>query len=92
MSDDDLYRRAKARVNQLRSLYIHTIAYVMINAFLIALNLLMSPGVLWFVWPLLGWGVGLATHAVLVYGIGGRWGAEWEERTIRALMERDRAR
>jgi hypothetical protein len=92
MNDDDRYRRAKARVDQLRGLYIHGFVYVMVNILLIAINLLTSPAVLWVAWPLLGWGVGLAAHAVVVYGLGGRWGREWEERTIRDLMERDQGR
>ena len=89
MNDDERYRRARARVEQLRGLYIHAVIYLMINLGIIAINLLTSPGIFWFVWPLLGWGIGLAAHAVAVYGAGERWGREWEERKIRELMERD---
>ncbi len=30
-------------------------------------NLTTSPETLWSIWPLLGWGLGLAAHAWLVY-------------------------
>ncbi|MBS0251424.1 MAG: 2TM domain-containing protein [Proteobacteria bacterium] len=39
----------------------HLIAYVIVNAILIAVNL-MNPAHIWFFWPLLGWGIGLAAH------------------------------
>lgn len=41
----------------------HLIAYACVNAFLLAINLIFSPGVWWFIFPLLGWGMGLAMHA-----------------------------
>lgn len=43
---------------------IHLTAYIIVNAFLIFVNLWTSPGAFWFIWPLAGWAVGLAFHAV----------------------------
>jgi hypothetical protein len=89
------YDRARGRVRKIRGFYIHSTVYVLVNLLLIAINLLTSPSVLWFVWPLLGWGIGLAAHGLAVFGLGGGggglWGREWEERTIKKLQERDRA-
>lgn len=42
----------------------HLASYIIINCFLIFINLWTSPNVLWFPWPLAGWGIGLAFHAV----------------------------
>jgi 2TM domain len=44
----------------------HLIVYVAVNVLLIVLNLAGSADKLWFIWPLLGWGVGLLGHAYLV--------------------------
>lgn len=41
----------------------HLVAYVVINVFLVFVNLWIDPSVIWFVWPLAGWGIGLAFHA-----------------------------
>lgn len=41
----------------------HLAAYVIINLFLVFINLWTSPEQIWFVWPLAGWGIGLAFHA-----------------------------
>jgi 2TM domain len=43
----------------------HSIAYAIGNTLLIAINLLFVPQFLWFVFPLVGWGSGLAIHYYL---------------------------
>jgi len=43
-----------------RDFYGHLLSYVLFNAFLIAVNLMTSPGYFWAAWPILGWGLGLA--------------------------------
>ena len=42
---------------------IHFIVYLAVNALLIVINLLTTPGTYWFYWPLLAWGIGIAGHA-----------------------------
>jgi hypothetical protein len=88
MNDQETrYQNAKARVQALRGFYVHLTVYVLVNLLLCTINLLTSPDSLWFYWPLLGWGVGLALHALGVFGAGRRFGAEWQERKINELME-----
>src|SRR4051794_19750757 len=67
---DERYKAAKARVQQLRAFYTHLATYVVINLFLIVLNLITSPDSLWFYWVTLGWGIGLVLHGVQVFGTG----------------------
>ena len=81
------YQNAKKRVEALKGFYSHLTVYVLVNLLLFAINMLTSPGSLWFFWPLMGWGIGVALHALRVFGSGGRLGAEWEERKINELME-----
>ena len=61
------------------------------NALLFAINMITSPDSLWFYWPLLGWGVGLAAHGFSVFAGESLLGKEWEERKTREIMERERA-
>jgi len=42
----------------------HLVAYVIVNIFLAFINLYISPQTIWFIWPLFGWGIGLAFHFV----------------------------
>lgn len=46
--------------------FFHFSAYVLVNAILIAVNLLLTPDKLWFYWPLLGWGIGILAHGLAV--------------------------
>ena len=83
------YQKAKERVKALKDFYIHLTAYVVVNLILFSINMIVSPDVQWFIWPLMGWGVAVALHALSVFGFGPRFGADWEERKIRELMEKE---
>ena len=83
------YRNAKKRVGALKEFYVHLTVYVLVNLLLFTINMLTSPDSLWFYWPLLGWGIAVALHALRVFGSGRRFGTEWEERKINELMEQD---
>lgn len=88
MDTDKRYERAKKRVEELKSFYIHLTVYITVNIALFILNMLISPKDLWFVFPLLGWGIGLSVHFVVVI-LGGKWGSRWEDKKIKELMEKD---
>src|SRR5665647_806186 len=51
---------------------IHFATYLAVNALLIVINLVTTPGKYWFYWPLLGWGLGIAGHAFGVLRISRR--------------------
>ena len=91
MTEDDRFRAAKSRVAQLRGFYVHLTTFIVVNAFLVTLNLLTSPDSLWFYWVLLGWGIGLVAHALQVYGSFTIFGRDWEERKIEEYLKRDRS-
>ncbi|NTU82921.1 MAG: 2TM domain-containing protein [Chloroflexales bacterium] len=80
--------RARAQVARLRQFYIHLTVYILVNAFLTLISLANRSA--WSIWPLLGWGIGLAAHAVTVFVGGGLLGADWEERQIRRQLEREK--
>ncbi len=67
MEDQDLYKRAKKRVENRIGFYIHLCIYLTVNTLLIIINLNTSTQYYWFKWPLLGWGVGLLFHAIEVF-------------------------
>jgi len=54
--------REMIKENERRGFLIHAAAYVLVNIMLIVINLVYSPSVVWFFYPLIGWGVGLAMH------------------------------
>ena len=85
------YQRAHARVQALKGFYTHATAYVLVNVSLFVINLVTGGG-WWFYWPLVFWGIGLGVHALMVFGLGGRFGQDWEERKTRELMDKDQQR
>lgn len=88
MDEQTRYQEAKKRVEEIKGFYIHLVTFIVVNAVLAAINLLTSPEYLWFIWPIIGWGVGLIIHAFSVFS--GLWGKSWEERKIKEIMEKDR--
>jgi hypothetical protein len=90
--DTDVRARARKRVEDIKGFYVHVGVYVIVNAALLAINLLSSPDTLWFYWPLLGWGIGVAIHAFTLILEGGILGSDWEERKIDELVQREEHR
>jgi 2TM domain len=79
--------QAQHYVAKLKGFYVHLATYVAVNSLLFAINALTS-GPWWFYWPLLGWGIGIAMHALGVFGFDRVLGREWEEKKIEELMKR----
>lgn len=79
------YERAVKRVKELKGFYGNLISYCIVIPFLVIINLLTSPGQLWFYWPMLGWGIGLLAHGMNVFAIG----KNWEEKKIQEIMNKD---
>ncbi len=50
--------------------FIHLAVFLLVNAALAGINFATSTTCLWFKWPLMGWGVGLIIHAVVVFARG----------------------
>src|SRR3712207_3581332 len=87
---DAQYRQARRWVLQLKGFYSHLASFVVVNAGLVVINLLFTPGYLWFLWPLLGWGIGLLSHVAGVFRPFRVFPRDWEERKIREYMENAR--
>jgi hypothetical protein len=76
---------ARQQVRLTREFYTHVAVYLTVNALLLTLNAL-TGGPWWALWPLFGWGIGLAAHGVGLYARRAL-GPEWEERQVRKLAE-----
>ncbi|RLG25870.1 histidine kinase [Methanosarcinales archaeon] len=66
------YKKAYGEIvseEEKRDFSVHLVAYVIVNAMLIAINFIYSPDDIWFFYPLIGWGIGISMH----YLFGVRW-------------------
>lgn len=91
MTELEEYQKARDRVQEIKGFYAHVAMYLLANLVLVVLNLATlrkNDGIIWFVWPLVGWGVVLAVHAISVFGIGRFLGRDWEDRRIRQELDR----
>ncbi len=61
-------RRAQQRRNMQTGLRIHAAVFVFIQLMLVAVWALSGGGDPWFLFPLLGWGAGLAAHVYAARG------------------------
>ena len=88
MENEILYRRAAARATMQLAFYRHVMIYLVVNALLVAVDLLKDPNHLWFQWGLLGWGIGLLVHGLNVYSY--RWLGSRRDQMIEGELERQR--
>lgn len=80
------YIRARKRVDDLKDFYGNLISYMLVIPFLIFINFRTSPEFHWFWFPMFGWGIGLAFHALKVFMPS----YDWEERKIKEFMEKEK--
>ncbi len=66
-TEDDVLRRARRRAAAETGFYAHLMVYLGVIAFLALINFLTTwyP---WFIWPALGWGIGIFSHYMAVFG------------------------
>lgn len=59
--------RTRKRAERARSGFtVHGITFAAVNSLFLLVNVIFSPGFLWFLFPLAGWGIGLLHHYVEV--------------------------
>jgi len=87
MDEERRYERAKKRIEELKAYYTHLTAYISVNIMLMIINIVTSPDEIWFIFPLLGWGIGITIHTVVII-LGGKPGSSWEDKKIKQLMDK----
>ena len=86
--DNDLRRKAERRAGAKFGFYIHATVFVLVNLGLVGLNLLVTGGPRWFVFPMLGWGIGLLAHGLATF----IQLSDFRERAVQAEMRKLRER
>ena len=75
-------------VKDIKDFYSHLISYVGFITFLAIINLLTSPEYYWFIWPALGWGIGIISHALSIFEIVNFFSPEWEKKQVEKRLGR----
>lgn len=83
------YQKAKKQVQEIKGFYSHLLAYILVMIVLIYINLKYSPEYLWFLWSMLGWGIGLFFHAVKVFSWFPFLGKDWEQKKMKQFIDEE---
>src|SRR5436305_4033158 len=65
--EEEALRRARRRAGAQAGFYAHLMSYLGVIAFLALINL-FTTRYPWFMWPAFGWGIGLFSHWMAVFG------------------------
>jgi len=84
-SKEEKIKIAKERIAEERSFYSHLTVYLIVVTGLSVLNLFQG-GYFWAKWVMLGWGIGLFSHAAGAFGFPRLLGKKWEARRMEQLM------
>lgn len=88
-NEEDRYIRVKERVEKMKEFYTNLVSYLAVNTFLIFLNYYTGWDHKWFVYPLIGWGIGLLFHYFEAFGYNPFLGKNWEEKKINEIMQEE---
>jgi len=88
LSPEQIERLAHKRAGAKLGWYVHAALYVVVNLFIFAISQHGFGSRPWSIYPLLGWGLGLALHGISVFLLGA--GGGFRERLVQ--QERDRLR
>jgi hypothetical protein len=84
------YIKAKERVDELKKFYSNLAAYIVVIAFLAGVNYYGNQWEYpWFLWAAVGWGIGVAFHAMKAFQVNPMFNKDWEERKIKEYMDKD---
>lgn len=87
MSDKELYKVAKRRVMARKAFKIHLATFAVVSLFLFIISYLNREN--WWIFPVIGWGIGVVIHAVSVSSALGA-GSEIEREMEALKKEKDR--
>lgn len=82
-NEDARYKIARKMVERKKKFFTHLNTYVVFSIFFMVLNLFISPGRWWFIFPVLGWGIAIILDYIKLFGpIGFRTDAQWEKQAL----------
>lgn len=86
--ENPTYHQAQRQVERKIAFFIHLGVYSLVNTALVIANLLSGSGRIWFIAPLLGWGIGLLFHGTGVFLRASK--AKWKQRMIENELKKQR--
>jgi hypothetical protein len=91
-AEAERYYDAQEKVKNIRKFYEHLTVYLLCNPIVIAVNLITSPGYLYFWYSLLGWGAAIVLHGLKAFNRFPFFSKEWEKREMDKILEKENSK
>lgn len=88
---ESAYYKAQKRVEDIKGFYGNLWSFIIITVGLAAINLITYPQYWWFLYPTIGWGIGVIIHGMSVFNYMPFLGRDWEEKKIQELIEKEKS-
>ncbi|EAS66153.1 2TM domain-containing protein [Photobacterium angustum] len=75
-------------VKGIKGFYSNLTTYVLVISALFVINYFTSPDYWWAIWPALGWGIGIVSHALSAFEVLNIFGPEWEKKQVEKRLGR----
>jgi hypothetical protein len=79
--------QAYQQVAAVRAFYTHFVIFAIVVTVLFAINA-VADDEWWAQWVFIGWGIGVASHAIAIFGQTPGFVQRWERRKLRQFMGR----
>jgi hypothetical protein len=95
-TEENKYKRARKRIEEIKGFYIHLSVYLVINAAILFIIFIATRDKGENFWEaghfftLMFWGIGLLFHAFHTFKLNPLFGEKWEKRQIQKYMDKDR--
>jgi two-component system, LytTR family, sensor kinase len=85
---DDALEEARRHVRRKRIFYSVLGIWLALSLMWFLIDLSDDSSSYWFYWPMLGTGIAVAITGIVLLGVGGLFGAEWEQREVDKYLRR----
>lgn len=88
MTEEEIFIDANKKVKAKKGFFVHFGVFCATVLFLFTINFLTSPKFWWFLFPTLGWGIGIVAHYIGVFGISDPSVEDWENKELEKEMRK----
>jgi hypothetical protein len=85
---DDALEEARRHVRRKRIFYLVLGIWIALSLMWFFIDMRDDSSSIWFYWPMLGTGIAVAITGIVLLGVGGLFGEDWEQREIDKYLRR----
>jgi hypothetical protein len=87
-SSNHALEEARRYVRRKRIFYLVLGIWIALSLMWFVIDMRDDSSSIWFYWPMLGTGIAVAITGIVLLGVGGLFGADWEQREIDKYLRR----